>query len=53
MCFFVILALHSQYDANNYNSDDKERNDDAQGFSGFALQMQKQKHVDKCSEASS
>ena len=44
MCSFVILAFHSPYDeTDNYNSNNKDKNDDAEGFSGFALQMQKQK----------
>ena len=54
MCSFIILAFHSPYDeTDNYNSNNKDKNDDAEGFSGFALQMQKnKKHVYRCSGAS-
>lgn len=46
MCSFIILAFHSPYDeTDNYNSNNKDKNDDAEGFSGFALQMQKTKNM--------
>lgn len=46
MCSFITSAVQSPYDeTNDHSSYDKDKNDDAQGFSGFALQTQKQKNM--------